>query len=128
MRHRHRRAAGHQRLVARASGRPVAAGKSIVGDAVFSHESGIHVDGLLKDRRNYENFAPEELGRTHRLVLGKHSGVPRVIDALCPARPGDRTPAQVRALLERIRAHVLPRPSARTHRRRTSIRFYLDLN
>jgi len=61
-------------LVARASGRPVAAGKSIVGDAVFTHESGIHVDGLLKDRGNYEAFRPEELGREHRLVLGKHSG------------------------------------------------------
>jgi homocitrate synthase NifV len=52
----------------------VAAGKSIVGAAVFRHESGIHVDGLLKDRGNYEAFAPEELGRTHELVLGKHSG------------------------------------------------------
>jgi homocitrate synthase NifV len=61
-------------LVARASGRPVAAGKSIVGEAVFTHESGIHVDGLLKDRGNYETFKPEELGRVHQLVLGKHSG------------------------------------------------------
>jgi homocitrate synthase NifV len=55
----------------------VAAGKSIVGEAVFTHESGIHVDGLLKDRGNYEAFQPEELGREHRLVLGKHSGGPR---------------------------------------------------
>ncbi|MDZ5458379.1 homocitrate synthase [Azohydromonas lata] len=61
-------------LVAQAANRPVAAGKSIVGAAVFRHESGIHVDGLLKDRGNYEAFAPEELGRTHELVLGKHSG------------------------------------------------------
>lgn len=62
------------RLVAHASGRPVAANKSIVGDAVFSHESGIHVDGLLKDPRNYQTFDPGELGRAHQLVLGKHSG------------------------------------------------------
>ncbi|NML16097.1 homocitrate synthase [Azohydromonas caseinilytica] len=61
-------------LVAQAANRPVAAGKSIVGAAVFRHESGIHVDGLLKDRGNYEAFAPEELGRQHELVLGKHSG------------------------------------------------------
>jgi homocitrate synthase NifV len=73
--------------VARASGRPVAAGKSIVGDAVFTHESGIHVDGLLKDRGNYEAFQPEELGREHRLVLGKHSG--RTACArLCAPGPG----------------------------------------
>jgi homocitrate synthase NifV len=57
-------------LVAQASGRPVSAGKSIVGAAVFTHESGIHVDGLLKDRGNYEAFRPEEVGSAHRLVLG----------------------------------------------------------
>lgn len=60
--------------VAAAAGRPVPAGKCIVGAAVFSHESGIHVDGLLKDRRNYESFDPAELGRSHHIVLGKHSG------------------------------------------------------
>ena len=37
-------------LVAGASGRPVPAGKSIVGDAVFTHEAGIHVHGLIRDR------------------------------------------------------------------------------
>jgi homocitrate synthase NifV len=93
------------RLVASASGRPVGAGKSIVGDAVFSHESGIHVDGLLKDRCNYEVFQPEELGREHRLVLGKHSGAHGVRHAL--ARLGLELPAaDVPALLACIRAHV----------------------
>ena len=60
--------------VAAAAGRPVPAGKCIVGAAVFSHESGIHVDGLLKDRRNYESIDPAERGRSQRIVLGKHSG------------------------------------------------------
>jgi len=93
-------------LVARASGRPVAPGKSIVGAAVFSHESGIHVDGLLKDRRNYEAFAPEEVGRAHRLVLGKHSGSAAVIERY--ARLGLAIdPSHVPPLLERIRAHVV---------------------
>jgi len=92
-------------LVARASGRPVSAGKSIVGDAVFTHESGIHVDGLLKDRANYEAFAPEELGRTHQLVLGKHSGTHGV--RMACARLGlvlDAKGAQ--QVLDRIRHHV----------------------
>lgn len=61
-------------LVARASGRAVAWQKSVVGAGVFTHEAGIHVDGLLKDRHNYEGLNPEELGREHVLVLGKHSG------------------------------------------------------
>ena len=93
-------------LVAAASGRPVAAGKSIVGSAVFSHESGIHVDGLLKDRRNYENFAPEELGRSHRLVLGKHSGSAAVLERY--ARLGLLIkPEHVPLLLACIRDHVM---------------------
>ncbi|OGS90272.1 MAG: homocitrate synthase [Gallionellales bacterium GWA2_60_18] len=65
-------------LVAAASGRPVAANKSIVGAAVFAHESGIHVDGLLKDKRNYQSFDPEEVGREHCIILGKHSGTAAV--------------------------------------------------
>ena len=48
--------------------------KSLVGDGAFTHEAGIHVDGLLKDPRNYQGVDPAELGRGHRLVLGKHSG------------------------------------------------------
>lgn len=61
-------------LVAHASGRPVAANKSIVGDAVFTHESGLHVDGMLKNPQTYQGFDPAEVGRTYRIVLGKHSG------------------------------------------------------
>jgi len=69
------------RLVAEASGRPVPANKSIVGEGVFTHESGIHVDGLIKHRPNYQNFDPAEVGRNHRMVLGKHSGCSAVIRA-----------------------------------------------
>lgn len=61
-------------LVETASNRPVAVNKPIVGDAVFTHEAGIHVDGLLRDRANYQGFDPADLGREHRIVLGKHSG------------------------------------------------------
>jgi homocitrate synthase NifV len=68
-------------LVAEASGRPVAANKSIVGRNVFTHEAGIHVDGLLKDPHNYQSFDPAEVGRRHTLVLGKHSGTCGVIRA-----------------------------------------------
>jgi homocitrate synthase NifV len=61
-------------LVARASGKPVAWHKSLIGDGAFTHESGIHVDGLLKDPLNYQGVDPAEVGRRHHLVLGKHSG------------------------------------------------------
>jgi homocitrate synthase NifV len=68
-------------LVARASGRAIGWHKSLVGDGVFTHEAGIHVDGLLKDPLNYQGVDPQELGRSHRLVLGKHSGTHGVIRA-----------------------------------------------
>ncbi len=61
-------------LVAAASGRPLPWHKSIVGEGVFTHESGIHVDGMLKDPRNYQGVDPASVGREHKLVLGKHSG------------------------------------------------------
>ncbi len=89
--------------VARASGRPVHWQKSIVGEGVFTHEAGIHVDGLLKDRDNYQGFDPREVGRDHRLVVGKHSGSKGIMAAY--AHLGlELTDAQARALLPDIRA------------------------
>jgi hypothetical protein len=63
------------RVVAAAAARPIPVNKAIVGDHVFTHESGIHVDGLLKDRRTYQALDPAVLGRSHRFVIGKHSGL-----------------------------------------------------
>ncbi|MDI1260846.1 homocitrate synthase [Aquabacterium sp.] len=97
---------GISQLVASASGRPVAANKSIVGEAVFTHESGIHVDGLLKHPGNYENFDPAELGRERRTVLGKHSGS-RAVRVAYQALGLPVVDPQVQPLLERIRAHAV---------------------
>jgi len=61
-------------MVARASGRPLAVDKPVVGQSAFRHESGIHCSGLLQDRRSYEPFGAEEVGRGEsELVLGRHS-------------------------------------------------------
>ena len=60
--------------VAMASGDTIGSRKSLIGKHVFSHEAGIHVDGLLKDPKNYQGVDPALLGRQHQLVLGKHSG------------------------------------------------------
>jgi homocitrate synthase NifV len=62
------------RIVASASGRAVPWQKSVVGAGAFTHEAGIHVDGLLKHPDNYQGFDPQEVGQAHRIVLGKHSG------------------------------------------------------
>ncbi|GBC59738.1 homocitrate synthase [Desulfonema ishimotonii] len=63
------------RRVAAASGRPVSDDKPVTGAAAFRHESGIHCDGLLKDRQTYEPFPCEAVGRDRsEFVVGKHSG------------------------------------------------------
>lgn len=48
--------------------------KPIIGCEIFSVESGIHVDGILKNPSNYEAFDPKIVGQTTKVILGKHSG------------------------------------------------------
>jgi 2-isopropylmalate synthase len=63
------------RLLAQITGIPIPINKPIVGDNAFAHEAGIHQDGVLKNRLNYEIMKPETVGLdSNRLVLGKHSG------------------------------------------------------
>ncbi|MFA7343285.1 MAG: hypothetical protein WC003_03170 [Terrimicrobiaceae bacterium] len=62
-------------LVAAASGRSLAPGKPVTGEAAFLHESGIHCAGLLRDRNTYELFPADAVGRTAPAFrLGRHSG------------------------------------------------------
>ncbi|MCB2059805.1 MAG: homocitrate synthase [Novosphingobium sp.] len=61
-------------MVAEAACRPIPENKPIVGSSVFSHESGIHVAGLLRDPGTYEALDPALFGRERQIVLGKHSG------------------------------------------------------
>ena len=63
------------RLVSRLTGMLVQRNKAIVGANAFAHESGVHQDGMLKERRTYEIMKPEDVGIAGtELVLGKHSG------------------------------------------------------
>jgi len=64
------------RMVSKATGFIVPPNKAIVGANAFRHESGIHQDGILKERRTYEIMNPEDVGvpSSEGLVLGKHSG------------------------------------------------------
>jgi 2-isopropylmalate synthase len=63
------------RLVSRLTGYPVAPNKAIVGRNAFAHESGIHQDGILKERSTYEIMDATTVGLdANQLVLGKHSG------------------------------------------------------
>ena len=63
------------KLVSQITGFPVQPNKAIVGANAFSHEAGIHQDGVIKYRETYEIMKAEDVGWvTNKLVLGKHSG------------------------------------------------------
>lgn len=63
-------------LVSAITGVRVQPNKAIVGENAFSHESGIHQDGVLKEKSTYEIITPESVGKINNknIVLGKHSG------------------------------------------------------
>ena len=63
------------KMVSNYTGLPVQPNKAIVGANAFSHEAGIHQDGVLKHQATYEIITPETVGFSNsKLVLGKHSG------------------------------------------------------
>jgi 2-isopropylmalate synthase len=63
------------KMVSQITGFPVQYNKAIVGKNAFAHESGIHQDGMIKNRETYEIMTPEDVGQNQTsLVMGKHSG------------------------------------------------------
>jgi D-citramalate synthase len=70
------------RLVSRLTGIPVQPNKAIVGENAFTHESGIHTQGLLANPSTYEPISPEMVGGTRRISPGKHSGTHAIRDSL----------------------------------------------
>ncbi len=63
------------RLLSRITGIKVQPNKAVVGGNAFAHESGIHQDGMIKERTTYEIMRPEDVGWTgESMVMGKHSG------------------------------------------------------
>ena len=90
------------RYVAKASGRPVPSWKAVVGEKVFSHESGLHADGVIKNPHNYEGYDPAEVGLLRHMVIGKHSGSHGLQDRLGKLGIALR-PQQLTALLTQVR-------------------------
>jgi (R)-citramalate synthase len=69
-------------LVSKLTGVALPVNKAIVGEMAFTHESGIHAHGVLREPSTYESVRPELIGRKRRIVLGKHSGSASVDAAL----------------------------------------------
>ncbi|MCI5867193.1 MAG: homocitrate synthase family protein [Methanosphaera sp.] len=69
-------------IVSKYSEIPIADNKPVVGNNIFRHESGIHVDAILKNPLAYEPYVPEMVGTKRQIVLGKHSGKAAVAEKL----------------------------------------------
>lgn len=89
-------------LVSRLTGVPLPVNKAIVGEMAFTHESGIHAHGVLREPSTYESVSPEKIGRKRRIVLGKHSGSASIEAALHEKnyRPDEH---QLREIIKRIK-------------------------
>jgi homocitrate synthase NifV len=109
------------RFVGKASRRPVPTWKAVVGEKVFSHESGLHADGVIKNPLTYEGFDPADVGLRRHLVLGKHSGASGLVerfnelgititrdDALCMME-------RVRSVAQRVKRPLNDRELRRLH-------------
>ncbi|MGX9432544.1 homocitrate synthase [Bradyrhizobium sp. LeoA1S1] len=101
-------------VVAAAAARAIPLNKAIVREHVFTHESGIHVHGLLQDQRTYQWLDPHLLGRFNHIVIGKHSGLSAIttlLDELQLAASSEET----KQILSRVRKHATEhkRPVAR---------------
>ena len=97
--------------VVAAAARAIPLNKAIVGEHVFTHESGIHVDGLLKDQRTYQALDPRLLGRSNRIVIGKHSGL-AAITALLAELQLSVDAEEARSVLARVRQHAVAHKGA----------------
>jgi len=97
------------RDAARRAGVPVPSRKPLVGSGVFEHESGIHVDGLLKCASTYEAWPPETFGGQRRLVFGKHSGL-AALRHWASSRGVTLEDGQAREFLESLRDTMAERP------------------
>jgi 3-isopropylmalate/(R)-2-methylmalate dehydratase large subunit len=93
---------GLSSLVERMSGFFMSPCKPVVGRNVFTHESGVHVQGMLANPLCYESLAPERVGRTSRLILGKHSGT-KLVQHLLSSRGISCTGPQLSEISKRVK-------------------------
>jgi homocitrate synthase NifV len=76
--------------------------KAVIGSNIFHVESGIHVDGIIKQQRLYEPYTPELVGNSRKVVVGKHSGLKSI--RLKLEQSGKRAEEyDVRALLDAVK-------------------------
>ena len=92
------------RLIARMSGLLVPRSKAVVGENAFAHSSGIHQDGMIKNRTTYEIMDPEEVGwGGTELPLTKHSGRAALVQRLVHLGHDDLTDVEIGSIFRRFK-------------------------
>lgn len=92
------------KIVEKYSGLTVPASKALVGENSFTHEAGIHVDGIIKDSSTYEPIDPEKIGRRRRFVVGKHSGK-RAIENKLEREGYNADEDEINIIFQKIKKH-----------------------
>lgn len=96
------------RKVSKAANRKIDNNTPIIGKHIFSHESGIHVDGMIKAKNAYEAFDPSVVGLNRYFPIGKHSGSATLLYHL-KAIGIEPSKEKVKALLPKVRELVTNR-------------------
>jgi homocitrate synthase NifV len=92
-------------FVAGASNRPLSVSKPVTGDLVLSHESGVHINSIINDRKTYQIIDAEMVGRQEDpFVFGKHSGKSS-LHHFFEQQQLELTPHHCEALLNQVKAH-----------------------
>ncbi len=89
-------------LVERCSGIFISPHAPIMGLNAFRHESGVHVDGILKNSQIYKGLNPHEVGKDSSFVLGKHTGT-RAIRHLLQERGYEANEEELKEILRRVK-------------------------
>jgi isopropylmalate/homocitrate/citramalate synthase len=90
------------KLVERCSGILIPPHAPVVGLNAFRHESGIHVDGILKNSQTYTGVDPQALGREPTFILGKHTGT-QLIKYLLQQRDYEANEKELQEILMRVK-------------------------
>jgi homocitrate synthase NifV len=108
------------KLFAKITGKKIPHNKPVIGRRIFNVESGIHVDGILKNPESYEPYPPELVGRKRRIVLGKQSGTASIRAKLAEINmrcAKDHIPI----ILEKVKARAMIKNRAITKKEFTKI-------
>ena len=113
------------RLVERCSGIFIPPHAPIIGLNAFRHESGIHVDGILKNSQTYKIIDPKEVNRESSFVLGKHTGS-QTITHLLGQRGHEANEQELKEILQKVKERKMAKGKAEIHRMAKEMESYYE--